>query len=193
MKLLCGVGHNDKTRPAKINGLPLRQYTLWTTMLQRCYDDKLQQKQKSYIGCSVSDAFLSYTFFYDLCGLEFGFNAKDEDGKSWQLDKDLLIRGNKVYSENTCCFLPAKLNMLLQSGSCRPDPKSCGVVLTSCSTYQAQCSVNGKAVYLGTFKTQEAAYETYKKFKEGLIKRFTTDNFNLLSDKHLDALIGYIL
>jgi hypothetical protein len=192
MKLFYGVGVNDKTRPTTDNGRLIRQYKLWTTMLQRCYDHKFQQKQRSYIGYEVSTNFLSYSFFYDWCCMEYGFDVKDSDGRLWQLDKDLLNYGNKLYSEDTCCFVPAKLNMLLQVGKGRSNNLPCGVVLQG-SKYQAQCSVNGKAVYLGIFKTEGDAYEAYKNFKSLLIKKFTFENFNYFSDKHITGLINYKL
>ena len=41
-KLVCGVGFNDKTRPAKVDGKKVKEYQLWQSMLERCFGERLQ-------------------------------------------------------------------------------------------------------------------------------------------------------
>ena len=98
-KLVYGVGFNDKTRPAKVDGKKVKEYQLWQNMLIRCFSDKYQTRQPTYKGCSVSDNFLHYSFFYDWCQEQIGFGKVDDKGRGWCLDKDLLLIGNKTYSE----------------------------------------------------------------------------------------------
>ena len=93
---------------ASINGVQTKEYKLWCCMLVRCYSDSFKKKQPTYEGCEVSENFKSYEYFYEWCNKQIGFGNKD-----WHLDKDLLIKGNKVYSENTCVFLPKEVNSLL--------------------------------------------------------------------------------
>ena len=64
-KLVCGVGFNDKTRPCWVDGKNVKEYKLWQNMLRRCFDEKEQTRYPTYRGCSVSDNFLNYSFFYD--------------------------------------------------------------------------------------------------------------------------------
>ena len=109
-KLVCGVGFNDKTRPANVDGKNVKEYVLWQSMLKRCFSDKCRSKNLTYKGCNVSDNFLNYSFFYDWCQEQIGFGKVDEKGRYWQLDKDLLFVGNKTYSETTCVFVPHKIN-----------------------------------------------------------------------------------
>ena len=109
-KLVQGVGLNDKTRPAKADGKNVKEYDLWRHMLQRCFSNEYQISQPTYKGCSVSDNFLHYSFFYDWCQEQVGFGKVDVNNRHWQLDKDLLFVGNKTYSETTCVFLPAEIN-----------------------------------------------------------------------------------
>ena len=54
-KLVCGVGFNDKTRPAKVDGKIVKEYDLWQNMLRRCFDEKEQTRYPTYKGCSVSE------------------------------------------------------------------------------------------------------------------------------------------
>ena len=81
---------------------------LWKNMLKRCYNDSFKKKNPTYEGCEVSDKFKSYEYFYEWCHKQIGF-GDDGNGNPFHLDKDLLIKGNKVYSENVCVFIPSKI------------------------------------------------------------------------------------
>ena len=107
-RLVFGVGINDGKYPAKVNGKTIKEYNLWCGLLERCYCPKLQKKRPTYIGCLVSENFKSYSYFYDWVQKQVGFSEK-----GFQLDKDLIFKGNKLYSEETCLFLPSQLNSLL--------------------------------------------------------------------------------
>ncbi|HCA4016383.1 TPA: hypothetical protein MPW60_003104, partial [Listeria monocytogenes] len=91
--------------PITINGVKTKEYVLWKGMLQRCYSDT---QYPTYEGCKCSENFKSYEYFYEWCNEQIGFS-----NEGWHLDKDLLVKGNKVYSENTCVFLPQEINSLL--------------------------------------------------------------------------------
>ena len=96
-----GVGVVGTKYPISEGGVKTKEYVLWCSMLTRCYSDTFKKKRQTYEGCEVSDNFKSYEYFYKWCNNQIGFSNKD-----WQLDKDLLIKGNKVYSEDSCVFLP---------------------------------------------------------------------------------------
>ena len=94
-KLVYGVGFNDKTRPANVDGKKVKEYELWKDMLRRCFSEKCQTLYPTYKGCNVSDNFLNYSYFYDWCQGQIGFGKVDDKGRYWQLDKDLLFVGTK--------------------------------------------------------------------------------------------------
>ena len=82
-------------------------------MLSRCYDEKFKTKHPTYKDCICSDNFKQYTYFYEWCEQQKGFNTFDENGNIFELDKDLLFKDNKLYSEYTCVFLPKEVNALV--------------------------------------------------------------------------------
>ncbi|MEF2093047.1 hypothetical protein V3421_30760, partial [Pseudomonas aeruginosa] len=103
-----GAGILGTKYPINEGGIQTKEYELWCNMLRRCYSDSFKKKQPTYEGCEVGDKFKSYEYFYEWCHIQIGFANKD-----WQLDKDLLIKGNKVYNESTCVFIPKDINSLL--------------------------------------------------------------------------------
>ena len=132
-------------------------------MLDRCYSKVFQERFPSYIGCSVSDEWLTFS----------NFKAWME-GQSWkgkQLDKDLLVPGNKTYSPDTCFFVsPAVNGLLLDRGRARGD-HPVGVYFNKrARRFQAQISLYGKKKNLGTFSSPNAAYISYLKAKVSYIR-----------------------
>jgi hypothetical protein len=87
------------------NGKNNKPYKTWCNMLNRCYDRKTQEKQPAYKGCTVAKEWLNYQNF-----AKWYEENYPKDGKDYQLDKDKLVQGNKVYSPDTCCFLTQREN-----------------------------------------------------------------------------------
>ena len=171
-KLVCGVGFNDKTRPVFVDGKNVKEYDLWTGMLERCFSEKCQTRRPTYRGCSVSDNFLNYAYFYDWCHKQIGFGKVDEKGRSWQLDKDLLFVGNKTYSETACVLVPQEINLFFNEYGNARGKYPLGVYFNKASgKFQARCCVNGVRRSLGHFNTPQEAFAVYKPFKENLCKQ----------------------
>jgi hypothetical protein len=71
-----------------------------------------------------------------------------------QLDKDIVINGNKVYQPSSCVFVSALVNSILtDAGSIRGLYKI-GVIYHKRTGFQARMSVNGKQQYLGVLKAK---------------------------------------
>ena len=87
----------------------IRCYKTWQSMLERCYSEKHLKKRPTYKDCYVCDEWLCYSNFKKWYDNNY-YEIKDE---RMCLDKDILIKGNKVYSPNTCVFVPNKINMLV--------------------------------------------------------------------------------
>lgn len=184
-KLVQGVGINDGKYPATLNGLITKEYSLWTSMLERCYNKKLHTMRPTYLGCNVSDNFKMYNYFYEWCQNQIGFNIAD-----YQLDKDLLLKHNKIYSEDNCVFIPKNINVLLTKRQSDRGILPIGVTKSG-SNFQASCSVNGIRKYLGTFNTPELAFNAYKTFKEAHIKELAEKYKDTIDERAYQALLNY--
>ena len=187
-----GVGVIGTKYPSKVNGRNTKEYDLWYSMLRRCYSDKYQKKQPTYKGCGVSDNFKSYEYFYDWCHKQIGFD-NDGNGNPFQLDKDLLITGNKVYSETTCVFLPQEINQVLTKSTASRGEYLIGVYWSKThKAFAAQVSKSkGKKEHLGFFKTELEAYNAYKKAKEAFVKEQANKWKGKIDERAYEALINY--
>ena len=187
MKLVFNVGVNDRKYPAKINGKNTKQYNLWKGVIRRCYDEKFHARQPTYLSCSVSDNFKSYSYFTEWCQFQVGFGL---DG--FQIDKDIVHRNNKVYSENTCVFVPREINTFFCDSRAVRGELPVGVCFhkTHCK-YEAYCNVNAKPKYLGLFTTPEEAYDVYKAFKENLCKELATKWRGQIDNRVYDAMMTW--
>ena len=183
-----GVGVIGTKYPSTINGVQTREYKLWTHMLQRCYSDKYQKQRPTYEGCEVSDKFKSYEYFYEWCHKQVGFDVKGFD-----LDKDLLIKGNKVYSEDSCIFIPREINTLLTKRTASRGEHLIGVYYHKRGkVFMAQVNKNkGKQEKLGSFNTEIEAFNAYKKAKEYFIKEQASNWKDQIDERAYNALMNY--
>jgi len=114
-RLVYGFGINDadyvtrKVETISVNGVRKQRlvwtcpyYRVWVNMLERCYSAKFQERQPTYKGCSVSEEWLRFSNFKSW--------MERQDWEGMQLDKDLLLEGNKVYSKETCVFVTSVVN-----------------------------------------------------------------------------------
>ena len=185
---VCGVGVVGTKYPIRVNGTLTKEYTLWQNMLQRCYSNTCQKKQPTYKGCEVSDNFKSYEYFYEWCHSQIGFG-----NEGWHLDKDLLIKGNKVYSENVCVFLPQEINSLLVKCTASRGEYLIGVYWDKTKkAFKAQVNKNkGKQEHLGFFKTEIEAFNAYKEAKEAFVKEQAEKWKSQIDYRAYEALMNY--
>ena len=183
-----GVGITGTKYPISEGGRNTKEYDLWNGMLRRCYSDALKKKYPTYIDCEVSDKFKSYEYFYEWCHKQIGFSNKD-----WHLDKDLLVKGNKVYSENTCVFIPREINLLLIKCDASRGEHLIGVCWNKKdNAFIAHVGKSkGKREYLGFFKTEIEAFNAYKEAKESFIKEQANKWKGQIDYRAYNALMNY--
>ena len=150
-----------------IDGKHTDKYDIWHSMLQRCYDPKYQERYPTYKGCRVEDYLLNFQHM----GEWIKNNYYEVSGEVMCLDKDILNKGNKIYSRDTCIFVPERINLLFIKSNKRRGSDPIGVYPTSSGNYCAQCNDrNGKRIKLGIYSTKEEAFRVYKEYKEKVIK-----------------------
>ena len=183
-----GVGIFGTKHPSTINGRNIKEYVLWQRMLERCYSDGFKKKNPTYIDCEVSENFKSYEYFYEWCYKQIGFGVG-----GFELDKDLLVKGNKVYNESTCVFIPAEINLLLIKRDASRGEHLIGVSWCKRDkAFVAQVSRNkGKPERLGYFKTEIEAFNAYKKAKEVFVKEVAEKWKSQIDVRAYNALMNY--
>lgn len=180
---VCGKGYKGVGKHLiKCNGKHTEAYVKWHSMLVRCYDIIYQKRQPNYIGCEVSEEWLNFQTFGDW----FELNYKE----GYALDKDILTKGNKIYSDKTCCFVPQEINSLFIRGSRVRGEYPIGVSKEDYG-FRASVAINGKQEYLGIFKTPEKAFKAYKEVKEKEIKKMARLCKTIISPEAYKALINY--
>lgn len=165
-KPIHGIGINDADYIVcpRVNGARLRCpfYRVWHSMLERCYSRKFQENHHTYKDCSVVKEWLAFSNFRAWMVLQ--------DWKGKQLDKDILVIGNKTYSPDNCLFVSHAINSLLNDSEATRGMYPQGVSFDKSSgKYKAQCGVSGKQEMLGTFDSIKSAEDSYLKFKSKLI------------------------
>jgi len=185
--LVFGVGVNDWAGSIWVDGKVIREYQLWQNMLQRCFDEKYKQKYPTYDGITCSKEWLSMTTFIEDVSQMRGYGLS-----GWALDKDILQKGNKLYSKDTCCFVPAEVNLLLTKRDNSRGEFPVGVNFHKArGKFVARLNINGKRKHLGLFPTPEEAFQAYKLAKEAHIKVVADKWKHLLDERVFQALLDY--
>ena len=183
-----GVGITGTKYPVSNGGVLTKEYMLWCNMLQRCYYNTSKKKNPTYKGCEVSDKFKSYEYFYEWCNKQISFGV---DG--FELDKDLLVKGNKVYSEDSCVFIPKDINLLLTKCVASRGEYLIGVSWSNTNkAFVAMVRKNkGKSEYLGHFNTEIEAFDAYKTAKENYLKEQANKYKPQIDLRAYNALMNY--
>lgn len=191
--LVLGIGIMGNKYSTRINGVLLKEYDAWHGMLRRCFDVKKKKKQPAYKDIMCCEEWLNYENFYEWLHSQKNFD-KWYNGKRWALDKDILFKGNKIYSPTTCCLVPQNVNNLfLKRNSTRGD-LPIGVFRHG-NGYQSCCKnpFNNKTEHLGTYYDINSAFQAYKKAKESYIKQVAQEEYNKgnIIKRCYEAMINY--
>lgn len=167
-----------------------RESNIWRALLSRCYNKR--NRSPTYKDCTVSENFRYYPYFKDWCYKQIGFSSKDEKGNSFQLDKDILIKGNKLYSENTCCFIPSEINLLFTRCNKARGEYPIGVYFNKpARKFCANFTKDSKSQNIGLFNTVEEAFYAYKQVKELHIKNIANKWKDQIDPRVYEALMKY--
>jgi len=175
-KPIYGVGINDASYLTNPRYLTKREtcpyYIIWASMLERCYNQDYIKRNPTYIECTVCEEWKLFSNFKNW--------MIKQDWKGNELDKDLLIRGNKIYSPETCIFVSKKVNTLLTNNISKRDNHFPGITWHKASQkFIVQCSNGIKQEYLGIFLNKLDAILCYKAFKKKIILQLADEQENI--------------
>ena len=177
-----GVGYVGDAKTVDENNKNLMSYNCWHNMLMRCYSETYQRNKPTYKKCEVCDEWLCYSNFkkwYD--------DNIYEINEELNLDKDILISNNYIYSPKTCIFVPKYINSLFK-GCNKKSSLPSGIGFKN-NKYEARIKIKGKLKYLGVYKTIEEANEVYRNAKLELIKNTAEEYKDKIPIKLYDRLI----
>lgn len=177
-----GLGEHE----AVINGKITKKYNTWSGIIKRSYSKITQERQPSYKNCLVDERWHNYQVFGDW----FEENYNPEYMMDWALDKDILVKGNKIYSPETCCFVPREINNLFLKTDASRGKSPIGVV-ERYNGFQVFISKSMKRIPIGTYKTVEEAFQAYKTAKEVYIKEIADKWKDLISPNVYQAMYNY--
>lgn len=174
-RTVCGVGYigeGNYTSGTKHN--KDFRYETWSRMMTRCYNPYTINKPSgmAYIDCTVCEEwhnFQNFAKWYDE-------NYYEIPGEKMCLDKDILVKGNKIYSPDTCVFLPERINILIKKQSKSKNGTPTGVLKNKRGQYETRCTVSKddgstERVFLGVYNTEKEALSIYNKTKKEEVER----------------------
>lgn len=180
---VCGVGINDYDGSVyDENGRLLNSFIHWYNFLKRCYSPKEHRRRESYIECEACDEWKFFSNF------KKWYDEHYVDG--WYLDKDILVKGNKEYAPDKCCFVPNEINVIFISSKKTRGKYPIGVHKVN-NRYSAKISKKGKSVHLGYFATVEEAFNAYKDAKESYLKEVADKWKDQLEPRVYEAMYNY--
>ena len=190
-RLVQGVGVNDSPILTTLeDGTRDPSYMKWKGILNRVYSKKALIQQPCYFNSTVSEDFLIFSKFKDWHVNQVGYGEVGYD-----VDKDLLVKGNSVYSPSTCVLLPKEINLFMIkriSSGCAINPLPIGVYYHKTNKkYRSQINDNGKRKSLGYFKTPEEAFYAYKEAKEQQAKSLANKWKGKIDERAYEALLNY--
>jgi len=165
-----------------------KQYQKWERMLRRCYSNSTEYF--SYIGCTVCDEWHNFQNF----GEWFDKNYYEIPGEKMQLDKDILFKGNKIYSPDTCVFVPQRINNIFEIKKASRGNYPIGVHFSKPNKkYAAQCHSNKSETFLGYYNSPEEAFSVYKTEKENYIKEVADEYKGKIPQRLYKAMYNYVV
>lgn len=191
-KLILGVGVNDWTESTwcKETKRDIPEYLLWKAMLYRVFSDKYKEKYPTYEKVTVCDEWLSMTNFINDVSKFVGYDRWMKG--NWAFDKDILSWDAKVYSKDTCCFVPREINGLFTHKQSNMGNCPTGVSYHAVTgKFKAELRYCGKHHYLGVYETKEEAFQVYKQHKEWCIRDAAETWKSYIDERVYDKLINW--
>ena len=181
--LVFGIGINDEiTSSTKCH----KAYNHWQMILKKCFDQEYKTQHPTYKNVTMCEEWKRFSVF------KKWFDANYVEG--YDLDKDLLSdNGRKIYSPDTCCFIPHRLNLLLCSKKLGKDGLPRGI-RKECYSYAVRiCLHKGKRIRIGKIRSINEAIDIYNKIKREYIASIVLEYYKngLITKRVYDGFLNY--
>lgn len=158
-------------------------YGIWLSMKGRCYSSN----NPAYIDCSICNQWLTGFETFRSWYLD---NLYDCNGEMLEIDKDLFSKGEKIYSPETCCLLPKRINLLISFKKSKKSGLPAGVNQGASGSYIATLH-RGSGHLSKSFKSLDEAFDYYRTNKERHIREAAELYKIYLPERIYEALINY--
>jgi hypothetical protein len=159
-------------------------YSKWANMIQRCYDERTHKLKPYYALCTVCEEWHNYSNYR-----EWYYENVMGDRKV-DLDKDILISGNTVYSPETCTFVTHFANTVFETTK---GIASNIVKDNTTDKYETSMVILGKRTKIGTFDTEEEAKQGFLDYKKDYITDFAKSSKGKVPDKTYQAMMNWVV
>lgn len=176
----------------KTNNVYCKEYIAWSEMLRRCYAPNADKKWPTYANCTVCDEWHNFQNFSQWYSEHWYETAENK----LYVDKDILYKGNKIYSPKTCLLVPARINTLIVAHQGGRGEYPLGVSYNKArKKYEVQLTKNKNGnklhVHGGMYDSAEEAFYAYKAQKEAYIKEVADEYKYIIPQKVYEALYRY--
>lgn len=161
------------------------EYKTWHNMLGRCFIPK--RMRGSYEGITCCKEWLNFQNYAQW----YKDNYYEVKGQRMEIDKDILVKGNKIYSPEFCVFIPQRINLLLINRKNYRGKTLLGTTHNESGSFSANAvGSDEKSYHLGTFSTEIKAFNVYKEFRENVFKKVAEEYKGEIPDSVYQALIN---
>ena len=181
-----GVGKYPRT----IDGKQSPTYKRWLGLFTRCYGLE-DNHNTTYKDCEVCNEWWNFQFYAQW----EEENYYEVPGQTMHIEKDFIVKGNKIYSPQYCVFCPININSIITDNGARRGKYTIGVGYKEDSGhyYARVQDGHGNSHWLGTFLTEQEAFKTYKYYKEFYIKQLADEYKHIIPKVLYDAMMNYIV
>lgn len=191
-----GVGMIGAKYPSRVNGNITTEYKMWHSMLARAYNDKIKERQPAYKDVICCEEWLLFDNFYEWLHGQENFEKLVNNNIRMELEKDILVKGNKTYSPDTCCIVPKHVNTLFTKRDKHRGDEPIGV-------FKEKYGYSAKIIYgkhenkskstRYQYPTIEEAFQAYKESKESYIQKVAQEEFDKgnITKQCYDAMMNY--
>jgi len=169
------------THKSSTNNKKTKTYTTWKSMLSRCYEIKHLNNYPTYKDVTVCKEWHNFQNFVAW----FEENWKPWMDSSWHLDKDVICKECKIYSPETCAFIPLQINLIGFK-----EDKITTIPMRK-DKYVVQCSNKELKKVIKCFDNKNEAVLFYKEIKESHIKSLAEEWKNLIDKRVYNILNNY--